>query len=76
MAAIAAPQPVATLRRGLPYWLASYLALTRWHVAGLRMWVGLMVVIQIMAGAGFVLGIALFFRHLPATAALFVCTGS
>lgn len=75
MAAAAGPAPAVTLRRGLPYWLASYLAMTRWHLAGLRMWVALMVVIQVMTGAGFVLGIALFFRHIPATAALFVCTG-
>jgi ABC-2 type transport system permease protein len=75
MAAITGPQPAATLRRGLPYWLASYLALTRWHLAGLRMWVALMVVIQIMAGAGFVLGIGLFFAHTPPVTALFVSTG-
>ena len=70
MAAIAARQPAATLRRGLPYWLASYWALTRWHLAGLRMWVTLLVVVQIMAGAGFVLGIGLFFAHIPAIVAL------
>jgi ABC-2 type transport system permease protein len=75
MAAIAAPQPVVTLRRGVPYWLDSYWALTRWHLAGLRMWVMLLVVIQIMAGAGFVLGIGLFFAHIPAIVALYVCTG-
>ena len=35
----------------------------------------LLTVVQIMAGAGFVLGIALFFDRIPASAALFVSTG-
>jgi ABC-2 type transport system permease protein len=65
----------ATLRRGVPYWLHSYWTLTRWHLAGLRMWLSLLTAIQVLAGAGFVLGIGLFFRHIPATAALFVSTG-
>ncbi len=63
------------LRSGVPYWLHSYRALIRWHLAGLRMWLSLLASIQILAGAGFVLGIGLFFRHIPATAALFVSTG-
>ena len=52
------------------YWL-----LTRWHLAGLRTWVMLLAAIQVMAGGGAVLAVALFFAHLPATAALFVATG-
>jgi ABC-2 type transport system permease protein len=75
MAAVAGPQPAVALRGGVPYWLESYRALIRWHLAGLRMWVALMVVIQIMAGAGFVLGIGLFFAHTPPVTALYVCTG-
>ena len=64
-----------TPRAGLPYWLHSYRILVRWHLAGLRLWLTLLASIQILAGAGFVLGIALFFRHIPAIAALFVATG-
>ncbi|MGE5287467.1 MAG: ABC transporter permease [Micromonosporaceae bacterium] len=67
--------PPATLRRGPPYWLHSYWTLTRWHLAGLRMWLSLLTAIQILAGAGFVLGIGLFFDHIPSMAALFVSTG-
>ncbi len=75
MADLAGPLPPVTLRGGVPYWLGSYRALTRWHLSSLRMWVMLLTVVQIMAGAGFVLGIALFFEHIPASAALFVSTG-
>lgn len=75
MTELAAPLHPVSLRRGMPYWLASYRALTRWHLAGLRMWLMLLTVVQVMTGAGFVLGFALFFDHIPASAALFVSTG-
>lgn len=75
MAGTAAPPLSGTLRKGVPYWAESYWTLIRWHLASLRMWLMLLTVIQIMAGAGFVLGIALFFDHIPASAALFVSTG-
>jgi ABC-2 type transport system permease protein len=71
----AASLPPATLRKGTAYWLASYWTFTHWHLASLRIWVTLLAVVQIMAGAGFVLGIGLFFEHIPASAALFVSTG-
>jgi len=38
------------LRGGVSYWLESYRALTRWHLASLRMWLMLLTVVQIMAG--------------------------
>ena len=75
MTAYTGTLPPVSLRRGISYWLESYRALTRWHLASLRMWLMLLAVVQIMAGAGFVLGIALFFDHIPASAALFVSTG-
>jgi ABC-2 type transport system permease protein len=75
MTAYAGPLPPVTLRRGVTYWLGSYRALTRWHLASLRMGLMLLTVVQIMTGAGFVLGFALFFDHIPAPAALFVSTG-
>jgi ABC-2 type transport system permease protein len=74
MTELTAPLSATRLRGGAGYWLDSYRALTRWHLASLRMWLMLLTVVQVMAGAGFVLGIALFFDHIPASAALFVCT--
>jgi ABC-2 type transport system permease protein len=75
MTELASPLPPVSLRRGASYWLGSYRTLVRWHLAGLRMWVMLLTVVQVMTGAGFVLGFALFFAHIPASAALFVSTG-
>jgi uncharacterized membrane protein len=52
MAELTGLLPAATLRRGAAYWLGSYWALTRWHLASLRMWVMMLTVVQVMAGAG------------------------
>jgi ABC-2 type transport system permease protein len=75
MAELTLPLLPATVRSGTSYWLQSYRTLIRWHLAGLRMWLALLASLQILAGAGFILGISLFFHHIPATVALFVCTG-
>ena len=58
-----------------PGWLHGYSTMTQWELADLRLTLPLMVAIQVLAGAGFVLGIGLFFRHIPPTAALYVSTG-
>ena len=75
MAELTLPLPPTVVRGGPSYWLHSYWMLIRWHAAGLRMWLSLLASIQVLAGAGFVLGIGLFFRHIPATVAMFVSTG-
>ena len=64
-----------TIRRGPAHWGRSYLMMTRWEVVGLRLLLPITVFVQIMTGAGFVLGIGLFFDRIPPTAALFVSTG-
>lgn len=57
-------------RWGRGYWL-----MTRWQLAGLRAWFAVLAAIQVLAGAGAVLAVALFFRRMPASAALFMATG-
>jgi ABC-2 type transport system permease protein len=49
--------------------------MVRWHLASLRMWLMTILVVQVLSGVGFVLGISLFFRHIPESVALFVVTG-
>lgn len=71
----AEPWPVLEVRRGAGYWLHGYWLMLRWELTRLRMWLPLVTVVQILAGAGFVLGIGLFFRHIPDSVALFVSTG-
>jgi ABC-2 type transport system permease protein len=66
---------IQSVRRGAPYWFDGYRAMVRWHLVSLRLWLPVLAAIQILAGAGFVLGIALFFERVPPTAALYVATG-
>ena len=49
--------------------------MTRWDLTGLRRELPIIIVVQILAGVGFVLGIGLFFDHIPSSAALYVSTG-
>ena len=63
-----------TMRRGSS-WFRGYRAKTRWDLAGIRLELPLIVVVQILSGVGFVLGLALFFDHMPDAVALYVSTG-
>ena len=47
--------PGLHLRSGLPYWVASFRSMLRYDWGGMRPWVGMMVVIRTMMGAGMVL---------------------
>jgi len=71
-----AAAPPTTLRSGSSYWLTGYSAMLRWHLASLRMWLALMMMVQILVGVGYVLGFALFFDEIPPLAALWVSTGT
>lgn len=75
MATVVEIAPQVRLRHGVGEWFRSYRTMTRWELAGMRMYLPLMVVVQALAGAGFVLGIALFFDHIPTSVALYVSTG-
>ncbi len=56
-------------------WGHGYWLMTWWQLAGLRAWFAVLAAIQVLAGAGAVLAVALFFRRLPGSAALFMATG-
>jgi len=72
----ATPRPaLPTARSGPSYWLQGYGAMLKWDLASLRLHLPLLTSVQILAGAGFVLGISLFFAHIPEAAALYVVTG-
>lgn len=63
------------LRRGPAYWWQSYRAMFRWELTNLRLVLPVTVMVQVLSGAGFVLGVGLFFDQVPERAALFVSTG-
>jgi ABC-2 type transport system permease protein len=64
-----------TLRSGPSYWWQSYLMMTRWELTNLRLLLPVTVMVQALSGAGFILGVGLFFDQIPERAALFVSTG-
>jgi ABC-2 type transport system permease protein len=73
VAALIAPR--STVEHGIARWSRDYRSMLRWHIASLRIWLVTLTAVQVLSGVGFVLGISLFFDHIPLTAALFVSTG-
>jgi ABC-2 type transport system permease protein len=64
-----------TLRSGAAYWWSSYRTMFRWELTNLRLVLPVTMMVQVLSGAGFVLGVGLFFDQVPPQAALFVSTG-
>ncbi len=67
--------PFGGVERGIGRWGRDYVSMVHWHLASLRIWLMTIAVVQVLSGVGFVLGISLFFSHIPVSAALFVTTG-
>jgi len=63
------------VERGARRWRRDYASMLRWHLASLRIWMATLMSVQVLSGVGFVLGISLFFDHIPQAVALFVATG-
>jgi len=63
-------------RTGAANWLRAFRAMLRWEITGFRLLLPLMVVVQFLFGAGFVLGIGLFLTEMPPRSALFLTTGA
>lgn len=72
----AAAVALAPRRAGPRHWWQGFLAMLRWEVTGMRLLLPLTMVVQVLLGAGFVLGIGLFFADIPARAAVFLSTGA
>lgn len=71
-----ASAPPSTLRSGASYWVTGYRSMLVWHLTSLRLWLSLMMMVQVLIGVGYVLGFALFFDEIPPMAALWVSTGT
>ena len=67
--------PLGGVDRGIGRWGRDYVSMVHWHLASLRIWLLTITVVQALSGVGFVLGISLFFRQIPVSAALYVVTG-
>ncbi|MGE5287466.1 MAG: ABC transporter permease [Micromonosporaceae bacterium] len=75
----AASPPVrlaTTTRSGAGYWLASFRSMTRFDLGRARQWAAMMMVIQIMMGAGMALMYGFFYPRVTPTIALYIATGT
>jgi ABC-2 type transport system permease protein len=69
-------QPRLPVAHGGPrYWAHGYRQMLAWDLADLRLQVPIFACVLVLQGAGFVLGVGLWFSHIPQAAAAFVVTG-
>jgi len=64
------------IRRGLSYWWDGYTRMVRWEFIDIRGIAVFAIVIQLVIGALFVLGVGLFFDDIPLRSAQYLTTGS
>lgn len=57
-------------------WARAYWRMVVWDLADLRLLLPVLTCVLMLQGAGFVLGVGLFFQHIPEAAAMFVATGA
>ncbi|MGB8360122.1 MAG: hypothetical protein WCE80_01840, partial [Acidimicrobiia bacterium] len=62
-------------RVGPENWLRSYGAMLRWEVMSSRLFLPVMLVVQILVGAGFVIGFGLLIPEVDTATALYLATG-
>lgn len=62
-------------RVGPGNWLRTYVAMLRWEVVSSRLFLPLLMVVQILIGAGFVIGFGLLIPDVDTATALYVSTG-
>lgn len=72
----AASVAVPAKRTGAVNWLRSYAAMLRWEIVGSRLFLPLLVIMQVVIGAGFVVGFGLLIPNVTAGAALYLTTGA
>jgi ABC-2 type transport system permease protein len=75
MTTVTVPYAPIVVRGGPAYWLGGYRTMLRWQLASLRVWLPALTVIQVLFGAGMVLGIGLLFEDISPAAALYVSSG-
>jgi ABC-2 type transport system permease protein len=66
---------VPEVSRGPGQWLGGYRRMLIWNLLDLRLQLPTIGAVLILQGVGFVLGIGLFFRHIPEAAAVYLATG-
>lgn len=63
-------------RSGLGHWLAGFRAMLRWEVTNMRLLLPITMMVQLLSGAGLVIGFGLLISDMPQQTALFLSTGA
>jgi ABC-2 type transport system permease protein len=63
-------------RAGVGHWLASFRAMLRWEITNMRLLLPITMMVQLLSGAGLVIGFGLLIRDMPQQIALFLSTGA
>lgn len=63
-------------RSGLLWWVRGYWLMVQWYIATLKMELPIILIIQVMFGAGMVVGFGLLLPEIPPGFALYLATGS
>lgn len=63
-------------RAGTRNWLTSYGAMVRWELTGARLFLPLLAIVQLLAGAGFVIGFGLLIPNIDTLVAQYLSTGA
>jgi len=64
-----------TGRAGAGFFVHAYRRMVAWELASLRIYLPLLGSVLVLQGTGLVLGLGLFFHHIPPVAGLYVTTG-
>lgn len=70
------PSLPSAARSGVGYWLRSLRAMLRFDLGQARQWAAMMVVIQVMMGAGMALMYGFFYPKVTQDIALLISTGT
>jgi ABC-2 type transport system permease protein len=68
--------PQSELRSGIGYWVTSLVTMMRFDYGRMRQWAAMMMVVQIMMGAGMALLYGFFYPHVTVVRALYITTGA
>ena len=63
-------------RAGVSNWFRAFAVMLRWEVSNMRLLLPLTAAVQVLSGAGLVLGFGLLFEDVPEPTALFLSTGA
>ncbi len=74
--ASAALETLPAKRSGFGNWLQAFSTMVRWEVSNMRLLLPLTAMVQVLSGAGLVLGFGLLFDEVPEQTALFLSTGA